>query len=121
MLDNSAPTKIIAILLLPLVLLAALAAGRNRSTSRRACGQDGEHPWPSGGGRRNGVDSCEAALGAGARACAGRARARGPHHRARRQEPTPRGTPVNVLLDFKVRTRPLCPPAPSASASAIRA
>jgi hypothetical protein len=26
---------------LPLVLLAALAAGRIRSTSRRACGQDG--------------------------------------------------------------------------------
>ena len=33
--------KIIAILLLPLVLLAALAAGRIRSTSRRACGQGG--------------------------------------------------------------------------------
>jgi hypothetical protein len=33
--------KFIAILLLPLVLLAAVAAGRIRSTSRRACGQGG--------------------------------------------------------------------------------
>jgi hypothetical protein len=42
MLDNLCThQKIITILLLPLVLLAALAAGRNRSTSRRACGQDG--------------------------------------------------------------------------------
>jgi hypothetical protein len=42
MLDNlRTHQKIIAILLLPQVLLAALAAGRNRSTSRRACGQDG--------------------------------------------------------------------------------
>jgi hypothetical protein len=42
MLDNLCThQKINAILLLPLVLLAALAAGRNRSTSRRACGQDG--------------------------------------------------------------------------------
>jgi hypothetical protein len=31
----------IAILLLPLVLLAALAVGQIRSTSRRACGQGG--------------------------------------------------------------------------------
>jgi hypothetical protein len=31
----------IAILRLPLVLLAALAAGRIRSPSRRACGQGG--------------------------------------------------------------------------------
>jgi hypothetical protein len=31
--------KLIAILLPPLVVLAALAAGRIRSTSRRACGQ----------------------------------------------------------------------------------
>jgi len=42
MLDNlRLHRKFIAILLLPLVLLAALAAGRNRSTSRRACAQDG--------------------------------------------------------------------------------
>ena len=42
MLDNLCiHQKIIAILLLPLVLLAALAAGRIRSTSRRACGQGG--------------------------------------------------------------------------------
>jgi hypothetical protein len=42
MLDNLCThQKIIAIVLLPLVLLAALAAGRNRSTSRRACAQDG--------------------------------------------------------------------------------
>ena len=33
--------KYIATLLLPLVVLAALAAGRIRSTSRRACGQGG--------------------------------------------------------------------------------
>jgi hypothetical protein len=33
--------KFIAILLLPRVLLAAVAAGRIRSTSRRACGQGG--------------------------------------------------------------------------------
>jgi hypothetical protein len=42
MLDNLCThQKIIAILLLPPVLPAALAAGRIRSTSRRACGQDG--------------------------------------------------------------------------------
>jgi hypothetical protein len=42
MLDNLCThQKINAILLLPPVLLAALAAGRNRSTSRRACRQDG--------------------------------------------------------------------------------
>jgi hypothetical protein len=33
--------KLIAILLLPLVLLAAVAAGRIRSTSRKPCGQGG--------------------------------------------------------------------------------
>jgi hypothetical protein len=39
MLDNSRILpKFIAILLLPLVLLAALAAGRIRPTSRGACG-----------------------------------------------------------------------------------
>jgi hypothetical protein len=42
MLDNlRIHQNFIAILLLPLVLLAALAAGRIRSTSRRACGQGG--------------------------------------------------------------------------------
>jgi hypothetical protein len=42
MLDNLCiHQKIIAILLLPLVLFAALPAGRIRSTSRRACGQGG--------------------------------------------------------------------------------
>jgi len=42
MLDNPCiPQKFIAILLLPLALLAAPAAGRIRSTSRRACGQGG--------------------------------------------------------------------------------
>jgi hypothetical protein len=42
MLDNLCIHQtFIAILLLPLVLLAALAAGRIRSTSRRACGQGG--------------------------------------------------------------------------------
>jgi hypothetical protein len=42
MLDNlRIHPKFIAILLLPLVRLAALAAGRIRSTSRRACGQGG--------------------------------------------------------------------------------
>jgi hypothetical protein len=42
MLDNRCfHQKFITILLLPLVLLAAVAAGRVRSTSRRACGQGG--------------------------------------------------------------------------------
>jgi hypothetical protein len=42
MLDNLCfHQKLIAILLLPLVLLAAVAAGRVPSTSRRACGQGG--------------------------------------------------------------------------------
>ena len=42
MLDNLCiHQKHIAYLLLPLVLLAAMAAGRIRSTSRRACGQGG--------------------------------------------------------------------------------
>jgi hypothetical protein len=42
MLDNlRIDQTFIVILLLPLVLLAALAAGRIRSTSRRACGQGG--------------------------------------------------------------------------------
>jgi hypothetical protein len=42
MLDNLyIHQKFIAILLPPLVVLAALAAGRIRSTSRRACGQGG--------------------------------------------------------------------------------
>lgn len=42
MLDNlRIHQKYIAILLLPLVVLAALVAGRIRSTSRRACGQGG--------------------------------------------------------------------------------
>ena len=42
MLDNLCiHQKFIAILLLPLVLLAALAAGRIRSTSRSPCGQGG--------------------------------------------------------------------------------
>ena len=42
MLDNlCSHQKFIAILLLPLVLFAALAAGRIRSTSRMACGQGG--------------------------------------------------------------------------------
>ena len=41
MLDNLRTHQKIIAILLPLVLLAALAAGRNRSTSRRACPQDG--------------------------------------------------------------------------------
>jgi hypothetical protein len=42
MLDNLyIHQKFLATLLPPLVLLAALAAGRIRSTSRRACGQGG--------------------------------------------------------------------------------
>ena len=42
MLDNLCiHQKFPAILLLPLVLLAVLTAGRNHSTSRRACGQGG--------------------------------------------------------------------------------
>jgi hypothetical protein len=42
MLDNLyIHQKFIALLLLPLVLLAAATAGRVRSTSRRACGQGG--------------------------------------------------------------------------------
>jgi hypothetical protein len=42
MLDNLCiHQKFITILLLPLVLLAVLAAGRIHSTSRRACGQGG--------------------------------------------------------------------------------
>jgi hypothetical protein len=42
MLDNlRIHQRFIAILLPPLVVLAALAASRIRSTSRRACGQGG--------------------------------------------------------------------------------
>jgi hypothetical protein len=39
--DPSIHQKFIAILLLPLALLPALAAGRIRSASRRACRQGG--------------------------------------------------------------------------------
>jgi uncharacterized cupredoxin-like copper-binding protein len=62
------------------------------------------------------VDSGKATLGVGARASAGRTRARGPLPVARRQEPTPSSTPVNVLLeDFKVRQDPAVVPAGTVS------
>ena len=97
--------KFIAILLLPLVLLAALAAGRIRSNVTQGVRAGAsEHPghleevdgmaWTRT--RRRWTWALVLVLAALALAV--------PLTVARRHEPTPRGTPVNLLLeDFKVR------------------
>ena len=97
--------KFIAILLLPLVLLAALAAGRIRSNVPQGVRAGAsEHPgrleevdgmaWTRT--RRRWTWALVLVLAALALAV--------PLTVARRQEPTPRGTPLNVRLDdFRVR------------------